>query len=156
MPKGIYALLIGATALLTITLGIVIAMATGFITPPGLKQPEQATANTEVDYSKAKYIKLGESLTVNFSDGEQMRYLEADIQAQTRQEKVAKALETHQAAIRDELIMLFSEQTPEDLNNTQGREALRKEAKQIINDILEKHGLEGRVDAVYFTNFVVQ
>lgn len=156
MSKSIYVLLGGITVLLTITLGIVLAIASGWITPPGLQQPDGSTAEAEVDYAEAKYIKLEPSLTVNFGNGDRLRYLEADVQIQTRHTEVAEAIEKHNAAIRDELIMLFAEQTPADLNEVEGREQLRKSSKEVINSVLEKQGVEGKIDAIYFTSFVMQ
>lgn len=156
MPKMIYVLLTAATALLAITLGLVAAIAAGWIVPPGMQQTEKAAADTQIDYDKAKYVALEPSLTVNFGDSKRMRYLEADVQLQTSHEEVVNALKKHKAAIRDELIMLFSEQTPEQLNQVQGREKLRQRSAEIINSILERHGVEGDVDGVYFTSFVMQ
>ncbi|BAU57214.1 flagellar biosynthesis protein FliL [Halorhodospira halochloris] len=156
MPKSIYVLLTAATVLLTITLGFVLAIATGWITPPGMQQYDSDPASTEVDYDDAQYVELEPSLTVNFGDGERLRYLEADVQVQTSQDEVVEALERHSAAIRDELIMLFSEQSPEDLNDVEGREELRNRSEEIINGILEKRGVEGRIDDVFFTEFVMQ
>jgi flagellar FliL protein len=59
--------------------------------------------------------------------------------------------------LRHELVMLFGEQTDTGrLNSMEGQEALREEAKQRINAVLEEQQTGERIAGVLFTEFVVQ
>jgi flagellar FliL protein len=59
--------------------------------------------------------------------------------------------------LRHELVMLFCEQTDTGrLNSMEGQEALREEAKQRINAVLEEQQTGERIAGVLFTEFVVQ
>ena len=70
--------------------------------------------------------------------------------------RVIKSIETHETAIRSEILMALSQQSEMELSTPKGKEALQKQLTALINKILmEKTGYSG-VDNVYFTNFVIQ
>ncbi len=159
MPnKGLLTLLATMTVLMMITLGVVIAMATGVFTPPGMHQAEPAeeTSPEQADLADADYYELEPSLTVNLADDEPARYLEAEIEIATTDSEVREALERHEAAIRDELMLMLAEQTFSDLSDAEQREMVREEALRLINGILDEHGVSGEAAGIYFTRFVMQ
>jgi flagellar basal body-associated protein FliL len=59
-------------------------------------------------------------------------------------------------AIRDQLIMLFSDVDYAALSSREGKDALRGKAFDAVKGILKAQGASSRVEGVYFTNFVMQ
>ncbi len=105
----------------------------------------------------ARYKELGEAITVNIRRGEDRRaILQVRVQLMARDEEVFEGVDSHLPRIRNDLIMRFSEQTLEDVDSSEGKQALREEAVEIINDILESEGEMPGIEAVYFTDFVTQ
>ena len=63
---------------------------------------------------------------------------------------------THEMAIRSAVLMELAEQEQMSLMTPQGKSALQKKLKSIINDVLKQKTGYGGIDNVYFTNFVIQ
>lgn len=89
--------------------------------------------------------------------GNKPTYLKAAVSLRARSASVRSAVGAHMPRLRHELVMLFGEQTDtERLNSMEGQEALREEAKQRINTVLEEQQTGERIAGVLFTEFVVQ
>lgn len=151
VPKIVYAFMGGMTLIMLLTLGLVVAFAMGYITPPGVE-----TAEEEVELGEPEYLKLQPPLTVNFERGQRISYLQAEVEIMSRQPAALEAAERHMPVIRNDLLMLFSDQSFEDLNTREGRERLRRQSLEEINEILEAKGADGEIEAVYFTSFIMQ
>ncbi|MFP4647704.1 MAG: flagellar basal body-associated protein FliL [Halorhodospira sp.] len=150
MPKIVY-MFMGIMALMMVaTMGTVGALALGYITPPGIESEE------EPEPEDPQYLKLEPPLTVNFERGQRISYLQAEVEVMARSEEVLEGLEQHMPVVRNNLLMLFSDQSFEELNTRSGREELRQASLEEINEILEEREVGGEVEAVYFTSFVMQ
>ncbi|BAU58843.1 flagellar biosynthesis protein FliL [Halorhodospira halochloris] len=150
MPKIIYIFMFAITLLLAGTMGLVGAMALGYITPAGIEE------NGEPDLGDPIYLKLEPPLTVNFERGQRISYLQAEVELMARSEEALEAVERHMPVVRNNLLMLFADQSFQELNTRAGREELRRKSLEEINGILEERGAQGEVEAVYFTSFVMQ
>lgn len=104
----------------------------------------------------ATYVELAPAFTVNLMAPSDARYLQVEMQALTRDEAVAGDVKTHAPAIRNNLVMLLSSKTSDDLRTRQGKRALQQEIVAAINQVLGEHGGGGRVEDVLFTTFVMQ
>jgi len=69
---------------------------------------------------------------------------------------VAEALKTHDAEIRNNLVLLFSSQTQEAVSTRAGKEKIRAQALAEVQSILQKHIGRPGVEEIYFTSFVMQ
>jgi flagellar FliL protein len=138
------------TLLLAGTMGLVGAMALGYITPAGVSEDKEPELGDPI------YLKLEPPLTVNFERGQRISYLQAEVELMARSEKVLESVENHMPVVRNNLLMLFADQSFDELNTRAGREKLRQKSLEEINAILEQRGAEGKVEAVYFTSFVMQ
>jgi flagellar protein FliL len=58
--------------------------------------------------------------------------------------------------IQDALLDLFSEQTYEQADSVEGRQALQKTTLETIKNILKEETDNDAIDAVYFTSFILQ
>nr|WP_242469212.1 flagellar basal body-associated FliL family protein [Halorhodospira halochloris] len=125
-------------------------MALGYITPAGIEE------NGEPDLGDPIYLKLEPPLTVNFERGQRISYLQAEVELMARSEEALEAVERHMPVVRNNLLMLFADQSFQELNTRAGREELRRKSLEEINGILEERGAQGEVEAVYFTSFVMQ
>jgi flagellar FliL protein len=74
----------------------------------------------------------------------------------TRDPAVTDLVTLHMPVIRNNLMLLFSNQTYDTVSTLEGKEALREEALEVIQQILEEETGDPGVEAVYFTSFVMQ
>jgi len=150
VPKIIY-IFMGVMGLMMLaTMGTVGALALGYITPPGMH------ADAEPDPGDPQYLKLEPPLTVNFERGQRISYLQAEVEVMARTDSALEGVERHMPVIRNNLLMLFSDQSFQELNTRAGREELRRKSLEEINEILEDRRVDGEIEAVYFTSFVMQ
>lgn len=113
-------------------------------------------AATEETVKKAEYLPL-ETMVVNFADGRMARYLQVDIQLMAYNPEVLKAAEENMPVIRNDILVLLGSQTYEQMSTREGKEKLRQQILEAVNRILKQQAGEKKgVEAVYFTNFVMQ
>lgn len=103
-----------------------------------------------------QYISLDPPFIVNFEDQGMLRYLQIGVTVMTRDHAAADAVNNNMPPIRNNLIMLFASQKGADLGSSEGREKLRSQALEEIQSIIRKETGQPGVQAVYFTNFVMQ
>jgi flagellar protein FliL len=102
------------------------------------------------------YFDVDDNMVVNFQGGGRLRYLQVGVQLMTRDPAAVAALQQHRPVLRNNLIMLFSEQSFETLSSREGKTALQEAALAEVQALLgEDHPGTG-VEAVYFTSFVMQ
>lgn len=71
-------------------------------------------------------------------------------------EAVMVNVESHQLALRSEILGVMSEFSPEDISGREGKEKLATTLKDGINRVLEETEGFGGVENVHFTSFVLQ
>lgn len=119
---------------------------------PGERQPPPAPAR-----GPARYLEMEDAITVNISrENGRRAILQVRLQIMSREEEILRSVEQHMPLIRNNLINLFGDQQFEDITSSEGKNALRDEALEEINSVLEEEGEWPHVEAVYFTNFVTQ
>ncbi|MFZ1829848.1 MAG: flagellar basal body-associated FliL family protein [Candidatus Competibacteraceae bacterium] len=102
------------------------------------------------------YHPLEPAFIVNFEDQGMLRYLQIGLTTMTRDQRIVDAINQNMPQIRNDLILLFSNQKMEVLATTIGKEKLRAQALAQIQGILAREvGVPG-IEAVYFTAFVLQ
>ena len=104
----------------------------------------------------AQYLPLDPPFTVNFDDQGLLRYLQINISVMARDKAVLEAVQNHLPQIRYNLIVLFGSRDFATLSSTEGKEKLRALALKEIQAILNKEIGAPGIEAVYFTNFVMQ
>ena len=113
-------------------------------------------ANKE-EIKKAIYHPLEPAFVVNLrTQSKRQRFLQVTIQLMTRDSEVASTIELHDPAIRHTILMLFSNQDVAFVQSAVGREELRQQAleklQQLFSELTGKPGIE----AVYITDYVIQ
>ena len=104
----------------------------------------------------AVYIPIDPAFVVNFASQGKARFLQITVEVMTREAEVPDLVKLHMPAIRNNLVLLFSAQTFDNVSTLEGKEALREEALEVIQSILEEETGDVGVEAVYFTSFVMQ
>jgi flagellar FliL protein len=105
----------------------------------------------------AFYFSLAPAFVVNFQSKEkQVRFLKVELDGVTRHETALEEIKTHMPMIRNSLVMLFSKQVYEDLLDPEGKEELRKDARNVVQKVLKKETGKKGVEDIFFTSFVMQ
>lgn len=106
--------------------------------------------------AEPRYLALEPPLVVNFSGSERIRFLQVGVVLMARSDEVFSTVERHMPVIRNNLMLLLSNKTYEELVTAEGKEGVRGEILEEVSRILEQRGASARVEAVYFNNFVMQ
>ena len=111
----------------------------------------------EAGPKKALYLALADKFVVNVQDGKRSRFMQVKVKVMTHDEKVSAAIEGNLPAFSHAMIMLLAHQDADTMRNVEGREGVRLQAladlQQVLNDVA---ALDSGLEAVYFTDFVIQ
>ncbi len=108
--------------------------------------------------SGTQYVHLQPAFVLNYGSNTKgrMKYIRTDIALRVVGAEAAGKVNHHQAYIRNQMVLLLSQQNDDTVNNAQGREKLRQVALEEVRALLTE--LEGKpyVEDLYFQNFVAQ
>lgn len=103
------------------------------------------------------YLELKPEIVVSFDVGGRQRFLKATVNAVTRDPEVEAALTLHSPIVANAMVMLISSKTFPELQTSEGKEALRVQALEEINKILEKEAHKPKgIEQVLFSEFIMQ
>lgn len=104
----------------------------------------------------AQYIALDPEFVISFQVGSRQRFLQVSIEVMTRQQTVVDAMTLHAPMVRNEIIRIISEKQFAALRTPEGRESLRSELLEEVSAIMKREAGNEGVEAVLFTNYVMQ
>lgn len=104
----------------------------------------------------AMYVILKPEFVISFQVGPRQRYLQLSLQVMTRQQTVVDTLSLHEPMIRNDIIRIISEQDFEKLRTAEGRRALQLALTEHLEMLVQRESGTGGVEAVLFTNYVMQ
>ena len=150
--------------IIVIVLVAIIAGGAGVAVPMFLNKPAETAVDAEAEPvaetppgAEALYRGIHPPLLINFLDERgKGRFLQMSLEVMSREQSVIDAMEAHDAVVRSQLILLFGDVQLADLNSREGKTKLLDMALEEINKILAEQTGESGVEAVYFTNLVVQ
>jgi flagellar FliL protein len=93
-----------------------------------------------------------DTFTVNLLSESGRRYLKVEMNLELSGEELGVELDNKTAVIRDIIIRLLSSKSLEEISTAKGKEKLKEQ----IVDQLNMRLRDGRINNVYFTEFVVQ
>ncbi len=106
--------------------------------------------------AEAHYFSLDPPFIVNFTGKSRARFLQVSIEGMTRDSTVKESITKHFPQVRNNLVLLLSSKTYDELNSPEGKAGLRKQVLKEVQKVLEAEtGKEG-IEDVYFTSFVMQ
>jgi flagellar FliL protein len=148
----------GALLLVGASVGATLFLAPG--KEPGPVYPDGAPIETAAPVLakplERYYYNIHPEFVVNFNKKGSPKYLMLEISAATSDEKAKNAIDDHIPELRNNLIMMLGEENSEDLETTEGKDALREKTFTIVDELVSKHYGPGRVTDVFFTRFVMQ
>ncbi|MFP4208670.1 MAG: flagellar basal body-associated protein FliL [Wenzhouxiangella sp.] len=116
----------------------------------------EASANEPAPRQPPIYYGMDPAFVNNLSGTGGRRFMQVNVQLMARDPEVIAAVERHEPVIRNDLIMLFSDQTLESVDTTAGKEALRKQSLAAVREILRSNEEPDEVEELFFTSFIVQ
>jgi flagellar protein FliL len=103
------------------------------------------------------YLPLDPPFVVNFQADQIVRFLQVSVEIMSRDQKTLDLLKDNDPVVRNDLLILFGDQKYSTLATPAGKEQLRAAALTAIRkDLTQAGGDPSRVEAVYFTSFVMQ
>lgn len=106
------------------------------------------------------YVSLEPAFVVNFQDQKKRtKFLKAEISVVAGSVKAQEALTLHMPAVRNTLVLLLSRQLFEELATNEGKEKLRTEALNAVQEVVQKQTSKKIATAVtdlYFSSLVMQ
>lgn len=102
------------------------------------------------------YYDVAKPLIVDFRGGSSMNLVQIALTMVTGDQETVDVLKKNEPMIRNNLLLIISKHSPEQLNSIEGKEALRTEMAEEVAAILEKLEAHGEVEEVLFTSFIMQ
>lgn len=127
----------------------------------GKHQDDAAQAKSQAAHAEPKvpavYVKLDPPFVVNFEARGLMRFLQITLEIMTRDPLTADLIKQNDPMIRNDLLLLFGNQTYEAISTREGKEKLRGEALATVAKIIAQEGGDAsHVEQLFFTSFVMQ
>lgn len=101
------------------------------------------------------YYELAPAFVVNFEHKGRTRYLQIELQVMSFKQEVIDKVQANMPAVRNDLLLLISQQDFDGLATIEGKESLRMQVLEAINKASRLKGNQ-QVEDVYFTGFVMQ
>ena len=109
----------------------------------------------DVEIFQTTYYEFTGTLTTNLKNSR--KFLQVGIGVSTQyDETVMENVDSHQLALRSEMLGVLSGFSVEQLQDKDGRQALLDQLRDVMNAKLEELEGFGGVEGVHFTSFVVQ
>ena len=121
----------------------------------GGDKSEEGAETKAVAVPTAHYMPL-ENMVVNFAQRGPARFLQVEMQLMAHNPLVFKSIEQHMPVIRNDLLVLLGGTSYEEASSSEGKQRLNQAILEAVNGILIQHGSKEQIQAVYFTNFVMQ
>jgi len=149
----------GKTLLIVMLLAVVLLAGGGagawFMLAPHGKH-KNAEAKQE-PLGPALYVALDPPFVVNFEAEQQVRFLQVTAQLMSRDPATIEMLKANDPVVRNDLLLLFGNQKYSVISTREGKESLRAQTLAAVRKIIATAGGKPeKVEAVYFTSFVMQ
>lgn len=139
-------------------------------------ESSDSSEKTEKVLGPIQYHTMTPEFVVNFGPGSKVRYLQVDLQIATRDEAALQTVTTYRPVLRNDILVILSGQSFDDLKSRSGKEALQKkllnsinkvvtsashaatdsDPKETKNDAEDTAEVKGPIENVYFTSFIMQ
>jgi len=118
---------------------------------PVVEEEEPVDLDTE-----PTYFEMPKPFIVDFPKTTGVRLLQVSVAFLSKGADSAEVLRKNEPMIRNNLLMLIRGQEPRALKTTAGKEVLQAAILEEVGKIMKKMGGKNRMQAVFFTSFVMQ
>ena len=171
----------GTKTIILVVVGILLLNGIGigawlFLSESDSNESSTNTASKEAALGPLTYLTLVPEFIVNFGPKSKVRYLQVDLQIATRNETALKTVNTYRPVLRNDILVLLSDVSYEDLKDRAGKEALQKRLLNAINKVITAaenttpkdqdaknevqsdadEVVDGPIENVYFVSFIMQ
>lgn len=154
--KKLILIIAAAVLLIAVAVGVTLFLVGGDDSSTDENSADTEETVAEEPSLPAQYVILKPEFVVSFQVGSRQRYLQVSIDVMTRKPAVVDALNLHEPMIRNDIIRVIGEQNFDRLRTAEGRVELQELLLQQVRQIVQREsGIEG-VEALLFTNFVMQ
>jgi flagellar FliL protein len=126
----------------------------------GHKDPKAvaaAKAKEAAEKTPALYVALDPPFVVNFEAEQLVRFLQVTVQVMSRDPATVELIKTNDPVVRNDLLLLLGNQSYQTISSREGKEKLRLLALEAVRKVVTNAGGKAeKVEAVYFTSFVMQ
>ncbi|MBL4621982.1 MAG: flagellar basal body-associated FliL family protein [Immundisolibacteraceae bacterium] len=134
--------------------GMMVPAASGLFGDDSQEEEEAEEVVEEAEeLADAIFLSLRAEFTVNFKDGVKERYLMAALDVMARNKAVIEEVEKNMPVVRYQVLRVFGRQTNSVMDES-GKDQLVEDILAAIQEVVKSP--EGKVEAVYFTSFVIQ
>lgn len=118
---------------------------------------KKADAKAEAPALPPIYVNLDPPFVVNFEAESMVRFLQVTVSVMTRDPHSEELLKKNDPRIRNDLLMLLSNQHYNDISTREGKEKLRVASLEAVRAVVRTSGGEAeKIEDLYFTAFVMQ
>jgi flagellar FliL protein len=123
------------------------------------KDPNAAAAEKAQEANKTPplYVALDPPFVVNFEAEQLVRFLQVTVQVMSRDPATIELIKANDPIVRNDLLLLLGNQSYAKISSREGKEKLRQQALDAVRKVVTNAGGHAnKVEAVYFTSFVMQ
>jgi flagellar FliL protein len=104
-----------------------------------------------------KYVNLDPPFVVNFEAEAAVRFLQVTVGLMTRDPATEQIIKDNDPRVRNDMLMILSGQNYQSVSTLEGKESLQKRCLESVRTIVkDMRGDPAKVEALYFTSFVMQ
>lgn len=115
---------------------------------------EETEEEGEAEPVGSVYFAIDPPFVTNYGGTNRLRYVKVEVTLKVEGDGGVAQVTHHMPQIRDAFLTLFSQQSSEDINSIEGKEALRAKSLEEISSILQDEDDKNHLQEVLFTNFV--
>jgi flagellar FliL protein len=105
----------------------------------------------------AKYVTLDPPFVVNFEAESAVRFLQITVSVMTRDPEVEKLIKDNDPRIRNDLLLILGNQSYQSVSTLEGKNDLQRRCLEAVRTVVsDSGGASAKVEALYFTSFVMQ
>ncbi len=111
----------------------------------------------KVELLPPRYVNLDPPFVVNFEAESAVRFLQVTVGVMTRDAHTEQIIKDNDPRLRNDLLLILGNQTYDSVASREGKEALRTKSLEAVRSIVkDMQGEPAKVEALYFTSFVMQ
>lgn len=116
------------------------------------KRIENATIDEDRALSDIGTLYPLDTFTVNLKSDAGRRYLKATMSLELSGEELSMELDAKSPVLRDRIIRILSSKTLEEISSKKGKKKVSEQIMNTLNSMIS----DGKVQGIYFTEFVIQ